>query len=143
MHRVFISALAGVATVFAIEFGGEIEGRFVPVVSPLTVEGVRQPLGKSAHDRPSVVEGSATKLRGCNFVRVEWFLGPRNGRRVQVRMEFRDPPQIRGPGVLHWTGIWVELSQEEIRVNSHADVLHKCGRRPWLTRSPYYDPPAE
>ena len=35
-------------------------------------------------------------------MRVEWFLGPRNGRRVQVHFEFTDRPQLRDTGEISY-----------------------------------------
>ena len=125
--------------VFLQSVGGEIEGRVFPVMGPLTVF---EPIEMPQPTYRTRWRGQAKKLRNCDFVRVEWFLGPRDGRRVQVQFEFTDRPQVRPAGPLEWSGLVVALDPPAARSNSHADVLHQCDFRPWLTRTPFYDPPA-
>ena len=135
MSRFLSGALLGLTSVFVYELGGEVEGRIWPVMGQLELS---EP---EAYPPPSYRtrwKGRATKLRNCNFVRLEWYLGPRHGRHVEVEVEFTDPPEIRMAGELHWDGIVISLVPEATLRNSHADVLHRCPGRPWLTRTPFF-----
>ena len=136
MSQFLIGTLLGLASFFVYEFGGQIEGRLFPVMGTLEIHDPEE-----ADDR-SVTKwkGHAEKLRNCNFVRLEWYLGPRNGRHVIVDREaaFTDKPQIRSTGRLHWEGILVHLSPKATRENSFADVIHRCPWRPWEVRTRFY-----
>lgn len=131
-----MAALGGMVSVFLLEFGGEIEGRILPVMGPLEIS---DPQSVAVRDTKTKWQAEADKLRGCDYVRIEWFLGPRGGRRVQVPAIYTDPPEVRGKGRLHWRGLIVSLSVETTLENSHADVLHQCPGRPWLTRTRFYN----
>lgn len=113
-----------------------IEGRLFPVVSPIEVHS------PVPHVPPAYQykwKGRAEKLRNCEFIQVEWYLGRRAGGRVRVSAEFLDPPQVRPAGVLEWERLVIALEQGAVISNSHADVIHKCPMRPWNTRTPFYD----
>lgn len=138
---VFVVSFLGMGLAgLTLIYGGQIEGRIAPVMGPLTIHDP-QPLPPPSYRYKW--QGEAAKIRGCSFVRMEWFLGPRNGRRVQVLSGFTDKPQVRDEGVLEWSGITVTLDPTETVRNSHSDVLHHCPWRPWYTRTPFYDPPQE
>lgn len=136
MSRIFISLLAGITAVFIHGTAGEIEGRLFPVMGRLTIY---DPEPFPPPDYRTRFRGRAVKRRNCEFVRVEWFLGPRDGAHVEVRFEYTDPPMLRATGEHAWNGILIHLSPDVVLSNSHADVLHRCPWRPWLTRTPYYD----
>lgn len=85
----------------------------------------------------AIWHAEAAKLRDCQYVSIEWFLGPRGGRRTQVVAEFLDPPQVRPQGPLVWDGLRIALDPTNVLENSHADVLHDCGW-PWLVRSRFF-----
>lgn len=133
MSKLLIAALAGILTVFVFENGGIVEGRVAPVMGPLEISPERQIDGGY-----TVVSGEAAKYRNCEFIALIWYLGPRNGRRVEVEVYFLDAPRIRMPGQLQWDGIAVHLTRDQVLHNSHADVIHQCGPRPWRTRTPFY-----
>ena len=130
-----MGALVGLTSVFVYEFGGVIEGRLFPVMGQLEL---RDAMAVPPPEYRTRWKGRAMKYRNCNFVRLEWYMGPRHGRHVEVDVGFTDPPEIRNAGELHWNGIVISLSAESTLRNSHADVLHKCPWRPWLTRTPFF-----
>lgn len=135
LPRLLIAAIAGVVTVFLINIGGVVEGTLFPVMEPLEIANGRP---YRALETRTAWEGRAIKNRNCAFVRLEWYLGPRDGLRTQVESTFTDPPQIRRAGELIWTGLVVGLDRERVLTYSHADVLHRCPLRPWLTRTQFY-----
>jgi len=141
LSRLIVAAIFGIVTAFIIEFGGVIEGRFFPVMGPLRVF---DPVQNQHSENLTVFHGEARKLRGCEYKDIEWFLGPRGGRRVQVIAHFLDAPEIRQEGqLLEWSGLAVGLPARDVLQNSHADVIHQCPGRPWLTRTPFYDSEVE
>ncbi|SPJ22372.1 hypothetical protein [Palleronia abyssalis] len=135
MARSLTAAFAAVCAVFALEFGGVIEGRLFPVVGPVVLG-----TGEGQPDGSTMFAATSRKLRGCVFERVEWYLGQRRGARVAVPAMFRDAPQVRGIGSLSWTGLSVRLDEKLVRADSFADVIHHCRLRPWKTRTRFHDP---
>lgn len=134
-----------VASTWGLPAVGRLEGYFAPVMGDLALSDPR-PVPPPAFR--NIWSGEAQKLRDCDFVRLEWFQGPRYGRKVQVATGFTDAPEIRPPGASIWHGLIILLDQFQVRENSHADVLHRCPllefqgvriMRPWLTRSAFYD----
>ncbi|MGR3484701.1 MAG: hypothetical protein ACU0BF_05100 [Paracoccaceae bacterium] len=111
------------------------EGRFFPVTGRLSLSDPR-PQGTS-----SVWSARVEKLRDCTFLRIEWYLGRRDGRRVRVGVTIHDAPQIRLPGVIDLDAIEIALPVEMVATRSFANVVHRCVGRPWLTRTALYDPP--
>lgn len=113
---------------------GGVHGYFWPVMEPVTLT-----LTKAAPPPAYryIWSGTAEKYQDCDWIRTEWFLGPRNGRRVQVTMKHLDPPEVRPAGDLKWDEIEIWLDPLEVEANSHADVYHDCGW-PWETRTRFY-----
>ncbi|MGB1215523.1 MAG: hypothetical protein ACPG4X_19290 [Pikeienuella sp.] len=136
MGKILMAAFGGMVLFFAYQTGGELEGRLFPVVGKITLSNPEAAPPPTYRTR---WEGSADKHRDCEFIKLEWFLGPRNGRRVQVHSEFTDLPEVRHIGALSWDGLLIALDPAETLANSHADVLHQCPYRPWLTRTQFYD----
>lgn len=128
----FLAAMAGI--VFSNNVG-EVEGSFHPVVGRATLVQATTFPPPAYRTKWSA---TANKYRDCDFKGIEWFLGPRGGRRVQVRAEFMDRPQVRGQGVLFWDQLVIWLDPQETVENSHADVLHDCGLS-WQVRTPFYN----
>lgn len=122
----------------AKEYMPRLEGRAFPVVSQAA-------LGDHILTPPpayrSLWEAQATKLRDCEYIggSLRWYLGPRDGRRVQVVSHFTDPPQVRGVGVLEWDGLRIDLQPDLVLSNSHATVRHQCRWRWWQTETVFYD----
>ncbi len=122
-------------TILSFEWGDKLEGVLFPVMSPLILKGLIE--GQEGGN-VTIWSGSSFKLRECNYVRTEWFLGPRGGRKVQTDIHYTDKPEVRRKGEHVWSGIVVVLDEISVRVNSHADVIHKCPYRIWETRTPWY-----
>ena len=140
IKAVVIGLLASAFGVLVYAEAPRVEGYWFPVMGALTIE---DPSPMPPPHYRTKWRGSADKLRDCSFVELQWFLGARNGRKVSVKVDFTDPPEVRGAGRLHFQGIVIQLDPYETRTNSHADVIHKCPWRPWNTRTPFYDPPQE
>ena len=102
---------------------GELEGRFFPVVNQVELISFR-PSPPPAYRTEWQARG--VKLRSCEFIRIEWFLGQRNA------------PRVWGTGEITWHQLEIGLSPGETMDNSHGDVLHRCPMRPWLTRTQFY-----
>ena len=136
MSRIVIAALAGMSLVFVQWIGGAVEGRLFPVMGPLTIS---DPVPYPPPSYRARWQGQAEKRRNCEFIRMEWYLGPRHGGRVRVSSEFLDRPEVRGEGRLSWDGIVISLPAGEVLINSHADVIHQCRFRPWQTRTRFFD----
>lgn len=136
MSKVIIWIFVGLSGVFIYSIGGTIEGRMLPVMSRLQISDP-EPFPPPAYR--TRWRGTATKYRNCSFVRVEWNLGPRNGNHVQIQFAFTDPPEIRFAGEFEWQDVLISLEPESVLQNSHADILHQCRFRPWLTRTRFFD----
>ena len=136
MSKFVIAALAGMSVIFAQWLGGAIEGRLFPVMTTLQIS---DPTPYPPPNYRTRWRGESVKQRACEFVRLEWFLGPRKGPHVQITSEFVDQPQIRGTGLIQWDGIVVSLPPSEVLANSYADIIHQCPYRPWETRTRFYD----
>ena len=114
---------------------GHVEGKLFPVVSELTVYDF-EPLPPPAYRHK--FKGHADKLRDCNWVRTEWYLGKRGSLRVPVVFDYGEKPRLNQVGRIFWGDMRISLDPFEVLNNSHADVIHDCGW-PWLTRTPFYD----
>ena len=114
---------------------GSLEGRFFPVVNQVELISFR-PTPPPAYRTEWQARG--VKLRSCEFVRIEWFLGQRGTPRVGVPVEFLDKPRVWGTGDMIWDQLSISLSPSDTRHNSHGDVLHRCPWRPWDTRTQFF-----
>lgn len=144
MSRAFAALLSLVGLLFVLAVGGAVEGRWFPVTGPVSLFApqsmpIHTPDPSPAPPHGSRWQGVAVKRRNCEIVRVEWYLGPRNGRRVLVPFEFHHPPEPSAVGQLEWAGLSIWLPPSQVAANSHADVLHRCAHRPWLVRTRYFD----
>lgn len=128
-----LCSVVAVALYVASAYGGAIDGRIAPVVSPLMIDSI------ASHRDGVIVAGHATKRRDCDFAGLEWWLGDRGGPRVPVVARFMDPPAIRSLGHLEWRALLVGIRPDELN-NSHADALHVCfgGMAPWVTRTEFW-----
>lgn len=115
----------------------KIEGRFFPVVSgAVLINSENTPPPEYRHTWVAQAE----KLRDCKYVggSLRWYLGPIGGQIVDVRAQFTDPPQLRMPGALEWTGLVVDMNSDLVLTNSYATVRHQCPYRFWETESIFY-----
>lgn len=115
-----------------------VETRVFPVV-PFPAE-----ITKSVRVSPSEINiwGTSKRIRNCNFVRIEWFIGERGGRSVAIDVRFLEKPKIRGDGTFSF-GAWaLHLGASRLLTDTFADVLHQCRflgfDLPWRTRSKFY-----
>lgn len=135
MSKILMLALGAMTIIFVQSFAGGIEGRFFPVVAPVVLSDPRP-------DDPSITRyrwtGEVQKIRDCEFVRIEWNLGLRAANHVAVPFEFRSSPKVRGPGAFS-VDMLISLEPRRVVDNSHADALHRCPFRPWLTRTPFHN----
>lgn len=141
---------AALLVTFGLPLVGRIEGAYWPVVVN-TEFGAHVQSGPPAHRY--IWTATAVKLRDCEPLRneqgsfVSWYLGPRNGRRVEVLADFLDKPKVRPSGILAFDALAISLEPSEVLENSHADVLHRCPIltiagvtvwRPWKTQTRFY-----
>lgn len=136
MSKVLIAALSGMIALFVHDNAGDIEGRLFPVMGPLSLSA---PEAAPPPDHRTRWHVRTVKQRDCDFVRVDWYLGPRTGRRVRVQAVFVDPPRLHPTGQEQGRAILISLDAAEVLGNSHADVIHRCRWRPWYTRSRLYN----
>lgn len=120
-----------------------LEPRLTPVITPLTITNIsaRDVAGQAQPD--TVIAGHATRLRGCDFHELRWYLGQRGSQRTPIAVTFLDPPTVRTTGETSWEGIVVlDIAPEQVLRNSHADAVHRCYSGPWSsinTVTPFYD----
>ncbi len=117
---------------------GNLEGYLFPVLSD--IELIDHKYDPPPEGLRHVWTGKAHRNRNCNFVDIEWYLGPRTGPKVQVISFFEDMPKLRNIGVHHWDALVIYLTPDDVVKNSHATIIHDCGW-PWLTRTPFHDSP--
>lgn len=122
-------------------FFGAVEGRFFPVMGPLTLT---DPTPVPPPEYRTKWHGTADKLRDCEYIRTEWYLGEYGiGGKVPVRVTYTDPPKVRGPGQLEWDGIVITLDPTLTLESSYSVAVHQCGIRPWQTRTIWFEGAAE
>lgn len=138
---VFVIALCALAMT---PFIGTIEGHLFPAASPMALERVEQ--GSTGTD--TAIYGTSARLRPyCNFERIEWRLGERDGRSVLVSTRL-GPPKVRDDGEFSFGPWYIGLSPPSKVVNgTFSDVYHQCGVKiggsridfPWLTKSRFFN----
>jgi len=118
-------------------FGGILEGIFYPAAAPATI------LSTEVVNNKVVFYGTSARLRPeCNFERLEWFLGDRDGRNTPIRID-TNKSIIRPDGTFTF-GPWVaNIDSEDTFLNyTYANVVHKCKtfgiENPWETISVFY-----
>lgn len=127
---------------------GRIEGLISPAAPPMKLTAFKQGTYieeiSGIEKKMMLIWGTSERLRPrCNFRRLEWFLGDRDGRNVPVN-SVTGKPQVRPDDVFDF-GPWfiVVESLGDLIENSHADVLHRCYYwgipSLWLTRSKFWN----
>ena len=113
-----------------------VEGYVDPVMTPLQISNPRQ--GPTQFS--TTFDSQSTKLRGdCVWIGTNWYIGERDDLSVRTEGAYSDRPTINGAGVLTWLNQTVEMSPDELFLNSHANVVHQCPYRLWQTVTPFYD----
>jgi len=128
------------AALMVFLFGGTfvyslVEGYVDPVVTPMQISNPR--VGPSQYD--VTFDGTAEKLRNCDWVESRWYIGERFELSVRTVWLFAGPPEVRSEGALAWRDQVAAMSPQELFQNSHADVVHRCPWRLWNTVTPLYD----
>ena len=113
-----------------------IEPRVYPVITRLEITSLEQ-VGEAS----TRIKGTAVRLRGCDFIEVDWRIGARgDGQSVRVPVTFEDPPLVRPQGQTHWSGLVVGVPPLELVTNSYATVEYECwGPLLPRTHQPWYD----
>tara|TARA_R110000764_G_C11029370_1_gene385337 strand:- start:39039 stop:39524 length:486 start_codon:yes stop_codon:yes gene_type:complete len=139
--RIVNETAQGIATVILIGGGvtfaySYVEGYTNPVMGPLAVSNVH-PL----EDEQFAVgfDGTAMKLRQCDWVESRWYIGKRFEPSVRTLWTFSEPPEVRLTGELAWHDMTVQMTPEQLLRDSHADTVHKCPWSPWNTVTPFWD----
>lgn len=113
-------ALAG-WTVATSDRASRTLGTVWPVVSLLEIiETVPEEVDGLAS---SLISGTARKLRNCGYRGISFYLGGPDG--VPVDARFRDQPQVREVGVLHWSGLVVGIPPDRLW-ETYGEVQHNC-----------------
>jgi hypothetical protein len=112
---------------------GELEGRFFPAVTELTITEATAETNYS-----TLISGHLFRPRqGCAFRAIEWTLHG-NGTEVPVVVEFLAGSIARPNGVSDF-GPWrLSINVGNLR-NSSAIAVHSCQYSPWLTRTLAYE----
>lgn len=131
MKSMFFGALAVALTVFTQSFGGAVEGAVNPVVDDVEISKM------SPVDAISTrIWGSFEKLRQCDFLDIEFFLGVPGGA-SKALVVFEEGAKVRGDGREEF-GPWiVQLTPEQIESNSFALVHHRC-HFGWITETRFF-----
>ena len=131
MRSVFFAAMFTGLYILASTYGGRIEGRLFPVVVDVTIDRT-----EAVDSISSRLWGRFRKVRECNFVEIEFFLGsPNKSAAVSVTLE--EGSKLRGNGIEEW-GPWVvQLTGAQLQGIFYAVVTHDCHPF-WKTKTIFY-----
>lgn len=74
----------------------------------------------------TTINGVATKIRDCTYLKMEWFYGDEDGRSVLVPLKILEGSKIREDGQFGF-GPWrLDLEESLVRDQSFALVYHRC-----------------
>ncbi len=129
--------IIGVAWVAAVG-PGDFEGYLHPPVTPLEIASQEPKRGGVI-----IFDGKTERLRPeCNFVRVEWFIGTRNGAHVPTIVKTEKPSLRPAAGVIDINAWSVYVGVQRIE-NTFADVFHECRwgslETPWSVKTEFYN----
>lgn len=112
-----------------------VEGRLFPVNARATLTDIT-PTGQVV----TSVQGQTVKLRNCDFVSINWFLGRPGQPSARVSVDFLDGTKVRAKGPYEF-GPWkIAIPAELVAQGSYAMVVHSCHPL-WNTESLFYAPP--
>ena len=114
----------------------KVEGLFLPVVIRAEIVEIYR-----VEEDYTYFSMRADKLRDCGWRETIFYLGTRNSRIAVADPLFRHlgKPKSRGVGGLYWAENRTTMTPDQLLNNAHADVVHQCGWRPWLTRTRFYN----
>lgn len=111
-----------------------LEGSLFPVVNRASLTDIT-PTGQVV----ASVRGSSVKLRSCDFVSVNWFLGRPGQPSARVSVDFLEAVKVRAKGPYDF-GPWkVAIPAELIATGSYATIVHSCHPF-WNTESLFWAP---
>ena len=120
MAKSLMAVFFGMLLLFASYFGGQIEGRFFPVIDKTVVTHVERDI-----ENRSLVWGHAMQLRDCSFVRLEWRIGT-PAHYAAIDVVFLDVAELRPDGVFDF-GPWkLHATPDQVMKRSFATVVHRC-----------------
>ncbi|TWF53281.1 hypothetical protein [Neorhizobium alkalisoli] len=117
--------------------GPDIETRYRPVLSKLTITEVRELTPDT-----SLVRAEFTKLRGCEYMGIAWYRGSEANDFERISMTpVKDPEDTSSPNRPVGTqraGPWrLTMPAGEVRQNSFVQVFHRCHPF-WTTMTRFY-----
>lgn len=125
-----------------------VEGSIVPVTTEFNIETISTTYD-SAGFQASVLTGTFTKLRNCEFKELTWYYGTRENRlsSVGVKSIFTSAPQVRSTGEQYLASLYVYLPRSDVMNNSFAYVTHSCYNLSlgtndftlWTTKTLFYE----
>lgn len=130
-----IAVLLGLLLLLAMQSAKYVESRFFPVMRGTEITGLE---AVGTIDRPLTrVSLSSTKIRDCDWIGIEWYLGEVDGRAARVPARFEDKPQIRDKGFHKWDSLMIGLPEGFIIDGSYGMVTHRC-HGGWTTTTVFY-----
>lgn len=134
-NLLFYAALGMIVWPTIDTVGPAVEGKLFPVVALATLTNIT-PTGQVV----TSVTGQTIKLRNCNFVSINWFLGRPGQPSARVSVDFLDGARVRAKGPYEF-GTWkVAIPAELVAQGSYAMAIHSCHPL-WNTESLFYAPP--
>ena len=143
--------------IHTVDFGS-LPGKIFPAAEPMKLTRIYDgpKIAINGEIQPSVIFwGESARLRSlCEPLRMEWFKGQRNGRRVPLDTWRWGRPVINPDGAFAF-GPWsiTGITADEFENAAFGDVIHQCSifrikqkgkrpareiRLPWQTRSPFW-----
>jgi len=117
----FLAYIAFATTVVLPAWLGHGESRFFPVITPLVVESL------TPTTRGTVVVGWTERLRNCDFVGVDWYLGQRSGTSSKLeQVTYPEGQKTRQSGEIIVATLLVSANPRDILTNSFANVRYQC-----------------
>lgn len=122
---------------FAVDAAGRLEGKHFPVVERAEIV-----VSDKISDDPNVTrfEGTARKLRNCEFNRIYWRIGKPGESQAPAQITILESDKVRTPGEFSF-GPWItRMTPRDLLYNSEGIVVHDCHPL-WQTISTFYVPP--
>lgn len=136
--KAFSAAVIFFSTILTIyTLGPEIETRFFPVVSKLTIERM-----EPVNERTTSVYAYFNKLRNCDYLGIAWYHGQRNTGFERVPLILMraagDDSSPNRPVGAQRSGPWVvSIPMDQVRDNSFVQLTHQCHPF-WPTTTEFY-----
>lgn len=131
MRTLFFAAMLTGGYILAQTYGPSIEGAAFPVVDTVQISRT-----EPVEENSTRIWGSFNRLRDCDFVTVDFFLG-NTTRSARAALEFEEGSKVRGDGYADF-GPWVvQLTEKQLEGNSYAVATHRCHPF-WETLTQFY-----